>query len=154
MTKFFDLKFVTRFLIFSLVSISLLLLGAFAIYWAPDSNPEALIAKYSSSTSEFVVTDLGDSIHYRDEGARMGDVLVLVHGNNASLHTWEPLVDKLSSRFRLISLDLPGHGLTGPSASRDYTASGMNDAIEVVLEHLDVSNCSGSATVRHFGCFA
>ena len=58
-------------------------------------------------------------IHYRDEG--IGPALILLHGSNSSLHTWEGWVNELKSSFRLISLDLPGYGLTGPHPHHDYS---------------------------------
>jgi pimeloyl-ACP methyl ester carboxylesterase len=37
-------------------------------------------------------------------------VVVLIHGMTFSKATWDPVVDRLSERFRCLSLDLPGHG--------------------------------------------
>ncbi len=61
-------------------------------------------------------------------------MIILVHGSNASLQTFEPLVDILQERFRLISFDQPGHGLTGPHPRNDYSAKGMFEAIEAVID--------------------
>jgi len=46
---------------------------------------------------------------------------VLLHGTAASLHTWEGWVAQLKGEHRVITLDLPGFGLTGPSVDRIYT---------------------------------
>ncbi|MGV0033428.1 MAG: alpha/beta fold hydrolase [Candidatus Azotimanducaceae bacterium WSBS_2022_MAG_OTU7] len=62
-------------------------------------------------------------MHYRDEGNASGYPLVLVHGSNASLHTWEPWVSLLGDDYRIISLDLPGHGLTGGVPDGDYSSA-------------------------------
>jgi hypothetical protein len=51
----------------------------------PDIPHDTLLGAYANGQSHFVTID-GASIHYRDEGA--GPALVLVHGTNASLHTW------------------------------------------------------------------
>jgi pimeloyl-ACP methyl ester carboxylesterase len=67
----------------------------------------------------------GLQVHVRDEGPRDAPVLMLIHGSNASLQTWEPWVKRLSDSFRIISLDLPGHGLTGASPTRDYSPAGF-----------------------------
>jgi pimeloyl-ACP methyl ester carboxylesterase len=50
---------------------------------------------------------------------------MLLHGSNASLFTWEPWSKKLSDRFRVVSLDLPGHGLTGAVPNHEYSTIGM-----------------------------
>jgi pimeloyl-ACP methyl ester carboxylesterase len=63
----------------------------------------------------------GLSIYYLDEGRRDAPALVMVHGFAASLHAWRPWVQRLGDRYRLISLDLPGHGLT--QAPKSYRAS-------------------------------
>ena len=52
-------------------------------------------------------------------------MLVLLHGSNASLHTWEPWVKLLGPEFRIVTLDLPGHGLTIAAADETYTAESM-----------------------------
>jgi pimeloyl-ACP methyl ester carboxylesterase len=59
-------------------------------------------------------------IQYRDEGA--GPPLVLLHGFGSSLYTWNRWVRQLPGTRRLIRLDLPGFGLTGPAPDGDYTA--------------------------------
>src|SRR5215470_14554481 len=50
----------------------------------------------------------------------MGAPLVLLHGMGSSLHTWDAWSDALRSRFRVIRMDLPGFGLTGPNRQDDY----------------------------------
>ena len=55
----------------------------------------------------------GAHIHYRDQGDPNGEPIVLVHGFGASLFDWTPWVARLGPRYRIISLDLPGHGLGG-----------------------------------------
>ncbi len=60
-------------------------------------------------------------VHYRDEG--QGPPVVLLHGTSSSLHTWDGWVAALKGRFRIIRMDLPGFGLTGPAPDRDYRIS-------------------------------
>lgn len=49
-------------------------------------------------------------IRYSDKGK--GRVVVLLHGFLESLEIWKGLTEKLTKRFRVISIDLPGHGGT------------------------------------------
>jgi pimeloyl-ACP methyl ester carboxylesterase len=113
----------------------MLLPFAFAV---PDMPAATLKAKYSSPASQFITIEPGLTVHVRDEGPRDGLPVILVHGSNASLQTWEPWVKRLSDRYRIISLDLPGHGLTGPSPTRDYTLAGFDRVVHDVAAKLGV----------------
>lgn len=90
-----------------------------------DIPREELMARYASEASRFVPLPSGAVVHVRDEGRRDGPVLVLLHGSNASLHTWEPWVQRLGDDYRVVSLDLPGHGLTGAVPDGDYSIEAM-----------------------------
>jgi len=41
-----------------------------------------------------------------------GPLLLLLHGTGEASHTWRGVLPVLAERFRVIALDLPGHGLT------------------------------------------
>ena len=58
-------------------------------------------------------------VHYRDEG--QGMPIVLIHGTSSSLHTWEDWTKVLTQTHRVIRMDLPAFGLTGPNANHDYS---------------------------------
>ncbi|MBW3227261.1 alpha/beta fold hydrolase [Marinobacter adhaerens] len=73
--------------------------------------------KYGSPASRFMPID-GNRVHYRDEG--VGEPLVLIHGTASSLHTWDKWAQELKSNYRVIRLDLPGFGLTGPDRADRY----------------------------------
>ncbi len=106
----------------------------FIVLRVPDTDPDTMRAKYAGPDSQFVEAANGMSVHYRDQGCRECPVILLIHGSNASLHTFEPLVDRLEDRYRLISFDQSGHGLTGPHPQDDYSAAGMFDALNAVIE--------------------
>ncbi|MGB5485343.1 alpha/beta fold hydrolase, partial [Parasphingorhabdus sp.] len=90
----------------------LVLLGvAFLIFRTPDTDRTEMIAKYGNEASRFLDDGQGAKIHYRDEGDKDGPAILLIHGSNSLLQTWEPLVALLGDKYRLISLDLYGHGL-------------------------------------------
>ncbi|RBP48358.1 alpha/beta fold hydrolase [Arenicella xantha] len=126
---------IVRISVFTLV---LLLIATVALLWTPDTTREQMTNLYANSASRFVDLPSGDRIHYRDQGLRAGPTLLMIHGTSASLHTWEPLIEQLQDRFRLISLDLPGHGLTGANQARDYSPAAMIDAVWSVMDHLQV----------------
>ena len=87
----------------------------------PDLPLDRLRAKWAPPPSAFLAVD-GMSVHLRDEGRRDdGEPIVLLHGTAASLHTWDGWAERLARRRRVIRLDLPGFGLTGPFPDDDYT---------------------------------
>lgn len=106
---------------------ALVVLIALAAYWgwASDIPHETLAAKYATGASEFIELPSGARAHYRMQGNTDGKTIVLLHGSNSSLHTWEPWVASLSEEHFIVTVDLPGHGLTGPTLAEDYTYQGM-----------------------------
>lgn len=120
----------------------LLIVILVGIFWTPDTQFDAMARKYAGGASQFV--DLGSSgrVHYRDQGVADAPALILIHGTSASLHTWEPLISQLEGRYRLVSLDLPGHGLTGENPNRDYSRPMMVSTIWRLMDHLNISSAS------------
>lgn len=114
--------------------------GYFALRRA-DIPYETLAARYENSASRYVDLPSGVRMHYRDQG--QGPTLLLIHGFSASLHTWGPWVERLAigenriSDYRVISIDLPGHGLT--SAPADYEAS-IDAFRDVVADFVQTQN--------------
>jgi pimeloyl-ACP methyl ester carboxylesterase len=83
----------------------------------PDRSPDRLERRYTNAVSAFL--DVRDArIHYRDEGPRDAPTLVTIHGTYSSLHTWDGWVGHLTDRVRVVRLDMPGFGLTGPRDSQ------------------------------------
>ena len=114
-------KFITGLIILLIVVIA----GGYAYLFEPDIPHDELVAKYGGEISKFLTLPDGSRAHYRDQGRMDGAPLVLLHGSNASLFTWEGWVAELGNEFRVITLDLPGHGLTGRVVGDDYSAQGM-----------------------------
>lgn len=81
---------------------------------ADDLPVEALASRWAPPPSEFVELQ-GQLVHLRDEGPRDDPVpLLLLHGTSSSLHTWDGWAKELRGQRRVLRLDLPGFGLTGP----------------------------------------
>ena len=74
------------------------------------------------------------------EEAGRGELpVLLIHGNSLSREVFrKQLGGALSSKYRLVAFDLPGHGDSGDAlnASRTYTRSGLADAATEVLDML------------------
>lgn len=124
------------------VSLVLLLLislaAAVAWSWAPDRPLADLKPRWALPPSEFLAID-GMLVHLRDQGPRDDPApIVLLHGTSASLHTWEGWVAALQTKRRVISLDLPGFGLTGPFPDGDYRMAHYSAFLAHVLDQLQV----------------
>lgn len=104
-----------------------LLAGAVAAVVYRDRPAAEVEARWATPPSRFVSID-GVRLHYRDEGA--GPAVVLLHANYASLFMWEPWVAALRDRYRVIRVDLPAHGLTGPEPTGDYTLERIQSLFE------------------------
>ena len=96
-------------------------LFAVILFFAESDRPvEELIPLYANKDSKFMDI-LGMKVHYRDEGVATDSVpLILLHGMSSSLNTWDSVVIDLKPHKRVISLDLPGFALTGPSPENAY----------------------------------
>ena len=68
-----------------------------------------------------------------------GPPLLLLHGTGSATHSWRGLVPYLRERFRLIAIDLPGHGFTQRPPARLFTLSGMASGVCDLLGKLAVS---------------
>ena len=76
------------------------------------------------------------SIHYQVDGA--GPPLTLVHGVGARLESWDEVVERLAPRFRVIRLDLRGHGRSGPIENA-CTLEDFADDVRYVWDQLGVT---------------
>jgi pimeloyl-ACP methyl ester carboxylesterase len=56
--------------------------------------------------------------------------ILLLHGTGSSLHTWDGWARQMSPTVRVVRLDLPGFGLTGPHPSGDYSGTATVDFLE------------------------
>jgi len=123
-----------RKLLIGLVVLVAVIVGAVWAFSVPDIPRADLEAKYAKAPSQFIVLPDGARAHVRDQGPKNAPVLVLVHGSNASLFTWVPWVNRLDKDFRVVTLDMPGHGLTGAVPNGDYSQEGM---VKFTLEVAD-----------------
>jgi pimeloyl-ACP methyl ester carboxylesterase len=117
-------------------AIAVVLVAAFLIFRVPDTNPAAMRAKYGGPPSRFIDLGNGLTVHLRDEGPRNALPIVLLHGSNADLHTWQPWTDRLKDRYRVIRFDQRGHGLTGAAPDGDYRQAAFAADVERVADKL------------------
>ena len=125
-----------------LLLLVLALTGAALVLVRFDLPHGDMVAKYGQGASQFIDLPDGARAHYRDEGYEGGPTLVLIHGSTASLHTWEPWVKELGDTFRIVSVDLPGHGLTGAIPSSDYSRDAMVEFVRDLMSELQIERFS------------
>ena len=77
------------------------------------------------------------TINFKDEGK--GNVIVLLHGYLETLDVWTEFSKALSKSFRVISVDLLGHGQSG--TFKVNTMDLMAEAVDTVLASLHVEKC-------------
>lgn len=84
---------------------------------------------------EFFTTSSGITVHVWD--TRKGDkTLILLHGYLETMYVFSDLIEELKSRYRIITMDLPGHGLTD-------SAPAGKDGISVNTIQFDVPVIEG-----------
>lgn len=106
--------------------------------WAPDRAPETLTARWAQSPSQFLTIN-GMQAHVRDEGPVNDPMpIVLLHGTSASLHTWDGWVAALKGQHRVIRVDMPGFGLTGPTPDGVYTLGTYTHFVLALMDKLGV----------------
>jgi len=121
--------------------VALIAAGLVAIHWAPDRPLAELTARWAPPPSAFLEV-AGLQAHVRDEGVRDDPVpIVLLHGTSSSLHTWDGWVDALKSDRRVVRVDLPGFGLTGPTADGDYRIERYVEFVVALLDVLGIEQC-------------
>lgn len=95
-----------------LLTLAAILGAAWLVLRRPDVPFETLEAAYARAESQFIALGEGEFVHYTDTGPRDAPVVLLLHGFSASLATWDSWRAELEKRWRVITVDLPGHGLT------------------------------------------
>jgi pimeloyl-ACP methyl ester carboxylesterase len=102
---------------------------------------EELKAKYAPAPSNFVSVD-GMDVHFRDEGNSADSIpIVLIHGTGASLHTFEDWTAQLKNDYRIVRMDIPGYGLTGPFPDRNYSIDNYVEFLKDFLVSLKIKKC-------------
>lgn len=136
-----------------------LLLLVLFILCERDRPVKELIPIYANSSSQFM-SILGMQVHYRDQGVQSDSVpLILLHGMSSSLNTWDSVVFYLANHRRVISLDLPGFGLTGPSPENMYNFDYYNKFIDSFTRRLQltkftlVGNSMGGSIAWNYALF-
>ncbi len=119
----------------------LVIAGFLGATWAPDVPVDALKPRWAQPPSTFVMVN-GMNVHVRDEGPRDDAMpIVLLHGTSASLHTFEGWARALRDGHRVIRLDMPGFGLTGPNPEGRYDGAAYVAFMRATFDKLGIQKC-------------
>ena len=123
------------------VVLGLLIGGILILFGYQDIPLETLKETYANTESQFMALE-GMEVHYRDEGPKTDSIpIVLIHGTGASLHTFDDWTYSLSKYRRVLRMDLPAYGLTGPFMDRNYSTQHYVAFIAAFLDELGVEYC-------------
>ena len=115
----------------TVVAVTVVLLG---LLWlklrGPDIPYAVLEARYAAAGSAFVDLPGGVHLHYQADGDPALPVVVLVHGYGDAYTSWEGWTRTLAARYRVLSIDLPGHGLSRAPEGYRLSADGLVDVID------------------------
>ncbi len=78
------------------------------------------------------------TIRVSDEGK--GNAVVFLHGYLESLDIWDGFYERFALHYRVVRIDIPGHGESGVVA-KVHSMDLMAEAVETVLQHLGIEKC-------------
>lgn len=88
-----------------------------------------------SEASRFVRSG-GVAWHIQWLGTCSARKVLFLHGTGASCHSMAPLMERVVHHADVLSLDLPGHGLTASVPTSKLSLPGMAGAVSVLLSQL------------------
>lgn len=121
-----------------LFTIGVILFAGWLTLRRDDIPYEQLETLYANGDSRYLAVSEDARIHFRDTGPRDAPVIVLVHGFSASLHTWEAWASDLRRDYRVVTLDLPGHGLSRCLDNQEIGTDQFVDVIDRVVRALNI----------------
>lgn len=125
-----------------LLALLAIVLFTIFLFGHKDREVSELKDKYALTPSAFIKVD-GMDVHYRDEGNINDSIpIVLIHGTGSSLHTYNAWTDELKKNRRVIRMDIPAFGLTGPYIhKKTYSIKNYVAFVEQFLKKIGVKKC-------------
>ena len=105
--------------------------------WTPDKTEQVLMQSYSRpGTARLMVQQ--QPVFVQDSGPREAPVMLLLHGFGASLQAWDDWAPALEKNLRVLRIDIPGFGLSGPAVNQDYSDAADVARVIALLDQLGV----------------
>ena len=127
-----------------LAILALLAAGVVALIawaWTPDLPRSTLETTYLERTEDLVDAG-GMRLHVRDRGPKDAAAIVMIHGTASHLQSWDDWAAGLEDRFRVVRLDLPGHGLSGPDPTGDYSDERSVELLVALMDRFGIDRAS------------
>jgi 2-succinyl-6-hydroxy-2,4-cyclohexadiene-1-carboxylate synthase len=87
--------------------------------------------------------DVGDGLRLHVVSSGDGPPLLLLHGFTGSLSTWDYFRSQLDSSFRVIAVDLPGHGQSSiPADPARYSLDRLSTDLAKVLDDFEIERAA------------
>ncbi|CAM3664408.1 alpha/beta fold hydrolase [Xenorhabdus thuongxuanensis] len=77
--------------------------------------------------------------HVDVQGPEKATTLILLHSLGTDLHLWDLQMPRLTERYRVVRLDIRGHGLSAVDA-QPFSMSDLADDVVAVLDHLKINS--------------
>ncbi|PKB68647.1 MAG: hypothetical protein BZY82_00260 [SAR202 cluster bacterium Io17-Chloro-G3] len=81
----------------------------------------------------------GLKLHYLEWGSPNATPLILIHHMNSHAHTWDRFADSMSEQYRVLALDMRGHGDSQWADPGNYKTVDFASDVEALVNHLGVS---------------
>jgi magnesium chelatase accessory protein len=82
----------------------------------------------------------GVRVHFSTSGADSAPGAILIHGWASSSRMWASTIEHLQSSYRLVSLDLPGHGQSDKPSESWYSIETFANVVEEVAQATEISS--------------
>lgn len=89
----------------------------------------------NSQHSQFIQTS---DVRWHVQIFGEGPPMLLLHGLGSSTHTWRGMAPHLSKHYRLIAVDMPGHGFSSIPKTSSATFEGMAKSLRELLDTLHI----------------
>eukprot|EP00965_Chrysotila_dentata_P149029 4922441-Pleurochrysis_carterae.AAC.1 len=101
--------------------------------WGHHDGPAGESTR-AASTHKNILLPSGIVLHYREWGNEQAPPIVLIHDIGDCNHLWDDVAHPLSERYRVLSIDLRGHGESSRSPRREYGVEQLvGDVHELVV---------------------
>lgn len=126
--------------LFIILLIPVLLLAGYALFRKNHFiSKEEAIETYQFPNSQFVDWE-GIKVHVLEQGSG-NQTVILIHGLGGALHEFNPLAERLASKYHVLSFDLPGFGLSDAPIHTKDIQQVYTDFMGFILENYAQDSC-------------
>jgi pimeloyl-ACP methyl ester carboxylesterase len=79
----------------------------------------------------------GRKIHFSTKGS--GNAIVLLHGFTETIHIWDEFTERLSEFYRVVRIELPGHGQS-ECIDEVHSMEAMADCMKEILDFISIKH--------------